>query len=241
MKALAVLVSWGLALSLPAAEGAPAPPKAGGEDGPGARPGPVPPAEALNVWLAKLQALQRRGADGPTVNLGVDVLRRVNVARGATRADLGLLKQAGRLPWPEALQGPAFKDARGLADARLAAVLRQAEKGGVKAEDLRGLNQAVDDLTRKLAAEINELTPTQFIGSRRFLLRLGGAVKGIPEPGLGENLRANRELATGGRTVAELVQYLTDNRLRFAPPAPGDEAAYREVEKAFAAYARRAR
>jgi len=47
-------------------------------------------------------------------------------------------------------------------------------------------------------------------------------------------------LAPRGKTVAELARYLRDKRLRFAPPAPGDEGAYAELERLLAAPAAQA-
>jgi hypothetical protein len=44
-----------------------------------------------------------------------------------------------------------------------------------------------------------------------------------------------QKFAKGGRTVQELVEYMTKNGLKFAPAMPGDERAYQAVQTALAA------
>jgi hypothetical protein len=47
---------------------------------------------------------------------------------------------------------------------------------------------------------------------------------------------SNQKLAANGKTAAELVKYVSDKGLRFAPSTPGDEAAYRALHLALAIY-----
>jgi len=46
----------------------------------------------------------------------------------------------------------------------------------------------------------------------------------------------DRKYEARGKTVGDLVDYMSKNGLRFAPAVPGDEAAYRALQTFLAAY-----
>jgi hypothetical protein len=68
--------------------------------------------------------------------------------------------QGGRLHWPAALQGAAFRGDRELIGSLLPEAVRQATRDGrVTAATLRYLRDAVGRLRRQLSNGINSLSP----------------------------------------------------------------------------------
>jgi hypothetical protein len=92
---------------------------------------------------------------------------------------------------------------------------------------LKNLNEALRD-------HIGELSPTEYIAGRRYLNQLGQAVTALSDPKVFNYF--NTDWTARGKNVAELVQFLSDNGLVFAPAAPGDESAYRALYNALAAF-----
>ena len=62
-----------------------------------------------------------------------------------------------------------------------------------------------------------------------FLARLKESAAILQQPDVGGYLSG--AYAAKGKTVRELVQYMASNGLRFAPALPGDEPAYRAVQR----------
>jgi hypothetical protein len=197
--------------------------------------------QALNASLMGLLKLQERGQSGPEVPLDAGLLGRLNVTRAEAGGDVGLLRKAGRLPWPRALQDPAFAAPRQRVDALLPEAVKQAREGKPRAETGRELGQALDGLGRELANQVNELTPTQYIEAKRFHKRLEAAAAALAGKDARGLLEAADGLAVRGRTVDRLVRYMREQGLRFAPALEGDEEAYLALERAFAAYAAKVR
>jgi hypothetical protein len=198
-------------------------------------------AQTLNATLVELLKLQERGQAGPDVPLSAELFGHLHVMRAGGAGDVGLLRRAGRLPWPEALRAPAFEADRKRVSVLLPEGLKQAREGKVRAETVRELGRSVEGLGKELVNQVAELSPSQYIAAKRFHLRLEGAVAVLGEKDVQGLLEAADGLAGGGRTVAKLVRYMGDKGLRFAPALEGDEAAYAELQRAFAAYAEKAR
>ncbi len=59
-------------------------------------------------------------------------------------------------------------------------------------------------------------------------------MRALGNPDVGDYF--NQKFAAKGKTTAELVKYMSDKGLKFAPATPGDEAAYRAVHQALAIY-----
>jgi hypothetical protein len=193
--------------------------------------------KALNAWLLKLQDLPEKGA-GPRVALDARLLVRINVTRIDGNGGLALLRKGGQLDWPATLKGAAFDAERVRVDSLLPDAVKQAKEGEVKPRTVEQLNQAREKLVGSLADGVNDLTPSQYIEARRFLYLLGDALKVLQEKDVRGTMAAAAGLPGKCKTVAELAQYMTDSKLRFAPALGGDEAAYVELERALGTYAR---
>jgi hypothetical protein len=89
-------------------------------------------------------------------------------------------------------------------------------------------------MTQTLRNSVGEMSPTDYIGAQRYLTQLGQAVTALADPKVANYF--NKNYSARGKNVAELVKFLSDNGLVFAPAVPGDEPAYRAMYDALAAY-----
>jgi hypothetical protein len=191
--------------------------------------------QALNTLLRQLVKAQGKGDRGPNVPISEDILKWVNLTTGDTRANPGLLKDNGTLQWPTSLLDPKFKEAREDLNRRLkeavnaVKVNREADKGTVK--DLQADLQALNDT---LEGNVNTLSPAQYIEARRYLNMVSSAIKALEDPNASNFI--NQDWIAKGKNVAELVKFMAEKGLQFAPAIPGDEPAYRALYHALAAF-----
>jgi hypothetical protein len=192
--------------------------------------------QALNALLDDLRTAGAGTdpADRPNLRLPLDErgLRHINVTRGA--GSVALLKDGGRLSWPAGLAGAVFQGPRDRLAARAPEAVRQgASAGRVDPGTLRQMAADVDRLRTLLRQQAKGLSFHAYTEARDFLQRLDDAVVALGRPDAADYFNGTYELRA--QTVAGLVRQMTDRGLRFAPAAPGDEAAYAALREALAA------
>jgi hypothetical protein len=198
-----------------------------------------PPTEvwsgrALNELLRSVQhhKLSRTGSP----SLDEDVLKNINLSDKASRGNIGMLKDGGRLSWPTSLQESPFDEAR----KRLSRNIRRAvdqvknDKEPVEPALLKDINADFKALNSTLSDSADELSPAQYIEARRYLNRLGEAITALSDSRVVHSLDNSRSVKA--RNVAELVSHMTREGLAFAPATPGDEAAYNALYVALRNY-----
>ena len=94
--------------------------------------------------------------------------------------------------------------------------------------------QAVQTIDARLHARIGDIPTPDYVRTKRFLIQLDDAIKLLREPDAGKYF--NQTYAARGKTVAELIRYMTQLDLHFAPAVEGDEAAYAALQHALASY-----
>lgn len=192
-------------------------------------------AKALNDLLIDVQKLQSREARGPDILLAPETLKKINVSPpGKGDANIGLLKSEGKLTWPQSLRGDAFKAEREQFEALISEAMPQAQQGAVKADLLNQMKATVDKMFQTLSGNIKEMAPSQYIEAKRFLTNCQDAVKALSREDVANYF--NGKYAARGNTVAELVQNMTADGLRFAPATPGEESAYVALHRLLANY-----
>ena len=192
---------------------------------------------ALNTLLREVQKQQKAGRKGrgPSIPLDEGTLRGVNLTPGDTRGNVGLLKDGGKLQWPPALEGPEFADARKTVNQLVGHAVQEVSfNHPVEPETIKDLRAALDGMTRALRGNVGEMSPTDYISAQRYLTQLGQAVTALSDRKVSNYF--NKNWAARGKNVAELVKFMNDNGLVFAPSVPGDENAYRAMYDALAAY-----
>jgi hypothetical protein len=199
-----------------------------------ARPAPCaiePPASevlagrALNLLFRSAVASGRVGR-GPVIALEAETLKGINLAPASSNADLGLIKNDGKLSWPLGLQEEAFDGPRNRIDSNMVAAVKELRYGKAPGravlKDLQADYQALSD---QLDAKIHDLTPTDYILSRRYLTKVQDTIRTLQDPAVATYF--DRSWASTVLTVGDLVMYMTRKGLEFAPAAaPGDDACY---------------
>src|SRR5262245_60494708 len=89
-------------------------------------------------------------------------------------------------------------------------------------------------LNEKLAERIRDLSPDDYVGAKHYLKELDQALRILKRPDVAKFL--NNEYVARGNTAGELIQNMSTLGLRFAPAAPGSEAAYNALYKGLVAY-----
>jgi hypothetical protein len=191
---------------------------------------------ALNALLADLRDLGAGVDEGDRPNALLPLDRRglahINVTRGT--GNIALLKDGGRLTWPAVLAGPAFREPRERLAARVPDVVRQTVRsGGVDPTAIRQMVEDVGQLRALLRRRAEGLSFQPFAEAKAFLQNFDDAIVALQQPDAADHFNGTNDL--NARTVLGLVKQMTDNGLRFAPAAPGDEAAYTLLCEALAA------
>jgi hypothetical protein len=192
--------------------------------------------KSLNVLLRNAIARQLQGGRGPNVPVNEDVLKSINPTAGNTRGNVGLLKDGGNLQWPQALQGEAFKEAREDINRRMKQAVQTVTAGNKSPDEstLADMQADLKRLTETVDASVNVLSPDLYIEAKRYLTQVGNAVTALRDRNVSNYLSGN--WLPRGKTAAELVKYMGDRGLWFAPAAPGDEPAYLALYHALAAF-----
>jgi hypothetical protein len=188
-------------------------------------------SKALNDLLVHLQELQAKSAGGEPIALEESILKRIKVSAG--RSGLGVLQEGGQLDWPSALRKEAFRNVRADVERLAPVAVNEAVNGRVTTETLRAFGNSVDALRRRLTAAASDLPPARYFEAKRFVNNLEDALKVLEKPDAGDYFSG--KYAARGKTVQELVKYMTENGLRFAPAMAGDEAAYEALHRALVA------
>ena len=210
---------------------------------PGAEPGPGEGRLPRYTWTDKYAELRTRlladirknepkKGGGPAISLDEDLLRHVNLTPGT--GNPGLLKNDGRIAWPLALQSDDYRSERELLNSLAPEAIRQAVNGRVDPGALKDMNNALAKLRDKLTANINDVTPNNYIEASRFLGYFGDALKILARPDAGDFFSSR--FASKGMTVEDLMKYMSDKGLTFAPAVTGDESAYQALHRALVAY-----
>jgi hypothetical protein len=188
--------------------------------------------QALNTLLADLAKRPPDEASAQAAPLDEDMLRHINLTPG--KGSVGLIRNEGRLPWPLALRSDSHQRERELLNSLMPVAIHQAVNGRVDPGTLKEIAASVRRLQEGLTADIRELSTAQYIEARRFLSDLEEAQKALARPDAGDYF--TRKYAAQGRTIAELVKYMTSQGLTFAPAVPGDSPAYLALHHAMADY-----
>jgi hypothetical protein len=151
------------------------------------------------------------------------------------RGSIGLLKNAGRLDWPEPLMESQFdKERTRLTKNIKSAVQSLKDKDPVERSLLNDLRADLKALTDKLNASVGDLSPSQYIAAKRYLNQVADAVRALSDPKVVRYFDGT--WVPRGKNVAELVANMKKEGLEFAPAAPGDEPAYNALYQAMRAF-----
>jgi hypothetical protein len=187
-------------------------------------------AGALNELLADLQQATLTSVQDLPIDAAL--VRYVNFTTARDSSNIGLLRNCN-LRWPRLLAEETFETARDRLNLKIGAAIEQAKSGvTLDRQALVSMSDDIDALHLQLRGRVSDVAAPQFIEGKRFLNQLGDAVKALEQPDAIRFLSGSYDFK--GQTVNELVKFMTENGLWFAPATGGDEPAYRAVHHSLA-------
>jgi hypothetical protein len=180
--------------------------------------------KSLNDLLNNIRKLGRLSR-GPNISLEDETLKHINLTSPAVSGNVGLLRDGGEFRWPLSLQERIFDDERERLSRNIKAAVDSIKDSGKDlARLLRDINADITALQNKIDDSTDDLTIAQSLEAKGFIRQLRAAASLLRDPQAAKYF--NNSWNAKGRTVAELVDFMTREGLVFAPASTGDEAAY---------------
>lgn len=192
-------------------------------------------AKALNALMRHLITQQSQGTPGPSVPLNDDTIDHINLTVGDSRGNAGLLKEGGNLQWPLPLNREEFKEARQGLNALMQTAFKNANGGSVPdSSTITDLRAHYEKLKNTLDANVDRLSPDEYIEANRYLRYVKNTITALKDPNIINQLSGNWKPKV--HDVAQLVQFMREKGLWFAPATPKDEPAYVALYYALASF-----
>jgi hypothetical protein len=191
--------------------------------------------KSLNIMLPYLQDLSSRGAMGPQVPLPQSMVNMLNIS-GAGTSSVGMLRDGGHVEWPLGLQG---KNQKSL-DKLLPQAYDAAAKGTLTPKLMKDVRTEMKTMRETLRQQCrdDQIETSTYLRAIEFYNSLESSVNALERPDAKKQLAG--AYSPRARNVQELVDFMSDNGLQFAPSSPGNESAYQVTHDAFVRYARNA-
>jgi hypothetical protein len=181
--------------------------------------------DALNVSLEELSAPEVYDSyfHSNPVPLTADMIRRIPFMLGikGARFSMERLAKKGRSKWPIALQNEQFAPERKAYERAFDNALELQIEGKIQTEDIRAVQQAVDDLYQKLDRVMKATDEPLWQEAFRYLGELRTYSKYLQYHQI-EQVMGQIE-RYGGTTVYELKAFMQKNNLRFAAAETREE------------------
>jgi hypothetical protein len=195
----------------------------------------VTDGKSLNTMLPFLQSLSAGGVQGPPVPIPQSIVNQLNISGSAT-GSVGMLRDGGHVDWPIALQG---KNQMAL-DKLLPQAYSAAATGKLTSKLMKDVRTEMKSMRETMRTQLqkDEIETSSYLQCIEFYNALDSSVNALERPDARKQLAG--AYSPRARNVQELVDFMTDNGLKFAPATPGNENAYQAVQDAFVRYARSA-
>ncbi len=168
------------------------------------------------------------------IPLSEEVLKHLNITT-KPGGNLGLLRTEGRFSWPPALGDLLSKDEREQIEKWASRAVNLAANGSDPGNLVPDLQTALEKARDMLLQKVNEIPTTQYMEAKRFLNDFDSARQALAQKDAVQFFKFQR-WASGGKTIQEVVEYMAENGLEFAPAVQGDESAYQALNSALQAY-----
>jgi hypothetical protein len=195
----------------------------------------VTDGKSLNTMLPFLQSLSAGGAQGPPVPIAQSIVNQLNIS-GSGNSSVGMLRDGGHVDWPVDLQG---KNQIAL-DKLLPQAYSAAAAGKLTPKLMREVRTEMNTMRESMRTRLqkDEFDSSSYMICIEFYNALESSVNALEKPDARKQLAG--AYSPRARNVQELVDFMTDNGVKFAPATPGNENAYQVVHDAFVRYARAA-
>jgi hypothetical protein len=197
--------------------------------------------KAMNSLLEDLKRMDRSKVPGGTTPLEESVLKKINLTSGKGGANPGILKEGGKLDWPVALRntrmGQKGEDLRRTVGTLVKKAIEEAKDRRTDPGTIREIKTSINQMRDLLAKNIDDVDFRQYTAAAGYLNGLNDAVNLLQDPDAADYLNGKYSLSNlKVNTVGEVVKYMADNGLQFAPAVDGDQAAYNALHRALANY-----
>lgn len=189
---------------------------------------------ALNTLLVEQKKELASRIYGPSVPLSPYVLAKINVSAPTGGGNIGIFAEGGRLNWPFPLRAQVYAEDRNKIDELARTVFTQATQNAVTPEVLNEMTKSQENLVATLNSQINDVSPGDYMTSKRFLDQLMRGITSMKSPNTANYF--NGKWAARGGSVAELVANMAQEGLTFAPATRGSEAEYRSLHQSMVNY-----
>ena len=180
---------------------------------------------ALNTIFNSIQKTEATtGLKAKSVPISEEILRHLNLTTGTAAGSVGIFKNGADLAWPMVLRGPEFKNPRDNINRIAPEAVRQASSGNLEPDTYKKFKDAISDLGEIINNMAADVSPGDYIQSKRFANNLDEGLKNLSEPNSVNYL--NGRWSAKGATVGALMDRMTSNGLRFAPAVEGDRPFY---------------
>jgi hypothetical protein len=182
--------------------------------------------EALNTIFNDLKNAESMGLAAPSVPLDPQVLAQINLNSGDTYVGAGVLRNLKTFDWPWILRQSAFDATRQAVEQALRTAVAQVKTGGVDIMLVNTVNTAVSTAEEQVGNMVQDqdITPTQYVDAMRYLKEIKSSLEVLQTNDAANYF--NGTYQARGATVAQLVQNMAAQGLKFAPAPPADETAY---------------
>lgn len=190
---------------------------------------------SLNTMLPYVQSLSSQGTMGPPVPLAQSIVNQLNISSTGT-SSVGLLRGGGQVEWPLGLKG---KNQEKL-DKLLPQAYDAAGKGTLNPKLMKEVRTEMKTMREVLRKQCqnDEIETSTYLQAVEFYNSLESSVNNLEKPDARKQIGG--AYSPRARNVQELIDFMTDNGLKFAPAVPGNESAYQVTHDAFVRYARNA-
>jgi hypothetical protein len=189
--------------------------------------------------LVNIQQAQASGVSAPPVPIQPDLLSHINLNSGDTYVGVGLLGNLKKFNWPWILKQKAFADSRQTVEQSLRNSVAQVKSSGIDLDEVNKVTDAVKSMEGQVGAmaQGQEITPTQYVDGMRYLKEIKQSLQVLQQSDAAKYFSGSYQAR--GDNVAQLVQNMSGQGLRFAPAAPGDQTAYTALHQDMVAYVTR--
>jgi hypothetical protein len=181
--------------------------------------------EAMNSILTDLQNAESMGRSLPSVPLNPQVLAQINLNSGDTYVGAGMLRHL-KFEWPWILRQSSFDSMRQNVEQVLRKAVAQLKAGGIDITLVNQVKATVSDALDQVGDMVQngEITPTECIDGTRYLNEIKSSLQVLTTNDATNYFNGTYDAR--GATVAQLVQNMASQGLKFAPAPPGADHDY---------------
>jgi hypothetical protein len=181
--------------------------------------------------------LTSAGSQGAPVTIPSSAIKGLNLTiGGAGKSSIGMLGKPGPLQWPLALRGPQQKKLDKLIPAAVEATKDDTLTPKQLKEIRTEMKSMREDIRKQYQRE--EIETSSYSLGLDFFHSLEDSINALERPDAKKQLAGS--YTPKASNVQELVDYVTENGLSFAPAIPGNEPSYQVVHDACVRYVRTA-